>query len=338
MSWPAEEHQWTLDFTFASGHKVRDAVMIYKTYGTLNAAKDNVILLPTRFGAGHAANEHLVGEGMALDPTKYFIVTPNMLGNGFSSSPSNTPHPYQGPRFPLATHRDNIALQYRLFTEVLRVEKIKLAVGWSMGAQQVYQWASHHPGMVEKACIISGTARTSPHNAVFLESLRAALVADQAFEGGWYGKPPRMGLRAMGRVYAGWAYSQDWYREKMWEFLGYASLDDWLIAYWDNLFEARKANDLMSMIATWLAHDISAGAPFNGDLEAALGAIEAEVLLMPANTDLYFRTADNEGELPYLKNARILEIPTIWGHMCAAGQSPDDTAFIDKALKDFLGD
>lgn len=336
MSYPTEEKVWTTDLVTASGHKLRGAEIVYKTYGEMNAAKDNVILLFTRFGAGHAMNEHLVGEGMAMDPTKYCIVTPNMLANGFSASPSNTPHPYQGPRFPPVTHRDNVAVQHRLLTEVLGIEKVQLAVGWSMGGQQAYQWATTHPEMIPKACVISGTAKTSPHNRVFLESLLGAVTADAEFRDGWYDAPPRKGLRAMGRVYAGWAYSQDWYREKLWESLGYASLDDWLIAYWDNLFEQRKANDLIAMANTWIAHDISAGPEFNGDLEAALASIEAEVLLMPCDHDLYFRVIDNELELKHLKKGSMTVIPSIWGHMCAAGQSPADTAFIDAELKRFL--
>jgi homoserine O-acetyltransferase len=171
---------------------------------------------------------------------------------------------------------------------------------------------------------------------VFLESVRAGLTADSAYEEGWYTAPPRKGLRAMGRIYAGWAYSQDWYRAEKFRTLGYSSLDDWLIAYWDALFEKREANDLLSMAATWIANDISAGAPFNGDLPAALRAIEADTLLMPCSHDLYFRTADSEIEITHLKSAKLVEIPSIWGHMCASGQNPEDTAFIDEHLKKLL--
>ena len=77
-----------------SGATLRDANLAYKTYGTLNAKKDNVIVYPTWYSAQHYQNEWLIGDGMALDPKKYFIIVPNMLGNGLSSSPSNTPEPY----------------------------------------------------------------------------------------------------------------------------------------------------------------------------------------------------------------------------------------------------
>src|SRR3984957_12420277 len=73
---------------------LRGAKLAYKTYGTLNAAKDNVIVYPTWYSGQHYENEWLISEKLALDPRKYFIIVPNMLGNGLSSSPSNTPAPF----------------------------------------------------------------------------------------------------------------------------------------------------------------------------------------------------------------------------------------------------
>ena len=78
------------DIDVQSGLRIRDAKLAYKTYGELNAAKDNVIVFPTFFGSQHPANEPMIGSGMALDPARYFIIIPNLLGNGLSSSPSNT--------------------------------------------------------------------------------------------------------------------------------------------------------------------------------------------------------------------------------------------------------
>ncbi|MGH8430013.1 MAG: hypothetical protein ACREUF_06390, partial [Solimonas sp.] len=94
------------------GATLRDCVLAYKTFGTMNAAKDNVIVYPTWYSGQHTDNEWLIGEGMALDPRRYFIIIPNMLGNGLSSSPSNTAEPYNGPRFPQVTACDNVRLQH----------------------------------------------------------------------------------------------------------------------------------------------------------------------------------------------------------------------------------
>ena len=82
-----------------SGEKLDSAFLIYKTYGKLNKSKDNVVVLPTFYTGSHQRNEDFFGIGRAIDPEKHFVVSINMFGNGFSSSPSNTPAPQDGPRF-----------------------------------------------------------------------------------------------------------------------------------------------------------------------------------------------------------------------------------------------
>ncbi len=321
------------DLDLQSGASLPDARLVYQTYGTLNADRSNAILFPTRFGGTHEQNEWLINEGMALDPKRYFIIVPNMLGNGVSSSPSNTPDPHGRGAFPDITIYDNVRFQHRLITEALNIERFAMVVGWSMGAQQSFQWAALYPDMVPRLACLCGTAKTAEHNRVFLEALRAAIVADGAFADGFYEAPPLGGLRAVGRIYAGWAYSQDWYRARGYQALGFQTLDEYLTGYWDALYEQRDANNLMAMTWTWIHNDISANAVFDGDLEAALGAITARTLLMPCMTDLYFRTADNEAELQHLKDGRLVEIPSYWGHMSAAGQNEADTQFIDAAAE-----
>lgn len=118
--------------------ELRAAKMAFKTYGTLNAAKDNVIVYPCWYSGTHVENEWLIGEGMALDPGRYFIIVPNMFGNGLSTSPSNTPVLYNGSRFPHVTAYDNVVQQHRLVTEKFGISAVKLVTGWSMGALQTF--------------------------------------------------------------------------------------------------------------------------------------------------------------------------------------------------------
>ena len=96
------------DVALQGGATLRDAKLAYKTYGELNADKSNAIVYPTWYSGRHWDNEWLIGEGMALDPAKYFIIVPNMLGNGLSTSPSNTPPPYDKARFPNVTFYDQV--------------------------------------------------------------------------------------------------------------------------------------------------------------------------------------------------------------------------------------
>ena len=222
-----------------------------------------------------------MGDGMALDPQEYFVIVPNMLRNGLSCSPSNTPPPYDRARFPQVTVHDNVAAQHRLVTERFGIERLALVVGYSMGAQQTFQWGASYPEMVERILPFCGSARTSPHNFVFLEGVKAVLTADAAFEGGGYDEPPTTGLRAMARVYAGWALSQAFYRERVYLEQGYSSLEDYLIAFWEGNYVGKDANDLLAMLWTWQHADIGATPGFGGDLEMALGAIGAKALVMP---------------------------------------------------------
>lgn len=121
------------DVTLSEGATLRGAELAYKTYGTLNGEKSNAIVYPTWYSGRHWENEWLIGKGMALDPSEYFIIVPNMLGNGLSSSPSNTPPPYDKARFPKVRVQDNVNVQHRLMTEHFGIEKLALVTGWSMG-------------------------------------------------------------------------------------------------------------------------------------------------------------------------------------------------------------
>lgn len=146
------------DVTLQSGMKLKDAFLAYKTYGERNPEKDNVIVYPTWFSGQHYENEWLIGPGKALDPTKYFIVVPNMPGNGLSSSPSNIPEPLDAARFPRVTAYDNVTIQQR-FIDSLGIRKIRLVTGWSMGGNQTYHWAALYPDMVQNILPFQGAAR-----------------------------------------------------------------------------------------------------------------------------------------------------------------------------------
>jgi homoserine O-acetyltransferase len=245
------------DVVLQRGATLRDAKLAYKTYGTLNEEKSNAIVYPTWYSGRHWENEWLIGEGMALDPNEYFIIVPNMLGNGLSSSPSNTPPPYDKARFPNVTVYDNVSVQHKLVTELFGIERLALVTGWSMGAGQTYQWAVSYPEMVLKMAPFCGSAKTSEHNIVFLEGVKAALTADSAWSVGWYDEQPTRGLRAAARVYAGWGFSQAFYWDRVYEELGFSSLEDFLVGFWEGFFlDNRDANNLLTMLWTWQNGDI----------------------------------------------------------------------------------
>ena len=311
------------DVLLQRGGTLKKAKIVYKTFGTLSARRDNVILYPTSYSAQHTDIEWLVAPEHALDPSRYFIVIPNMFTNGLSTSPSN----YEGD-FPQVTTYDNVTQQRRLLNEVFGVDRVKLVYGWSMGAQQAYHWAALFGDAVERIVVNCGSAKTAPHNFVFLEGVRTALEA---------ARTPQDGLRAMGRIYAGWALSQTFYRRELWRGLGFTSLEDFLVRSWEAGFLRRDMRDLLAQLWTWQAGDISANDLFRGDLEMALASIKAKVLLMPSATDLYFQTDDNRAELPHLKYGKLVEIPSVWGHRAGNPRdNKEDQAFIDREVEALL--
>jgi homoserine O-acetyltransferase len=324
------------DVRLRMGATLREAKLAYKTYGELAADKGNAIVYPTWYSGRHTDNEWLIGDGMGLDPSRWFIIVPNMLGNGLSSSPSNTPPPYDRARFPRVTVQDNVAVQHRLVTEHFGLESLELVLGWSMGAGQTYQWAVSHPDMVKRILPFCGSARTSRHNFVFLEGVKVALTADAAFRGGWYDEPPTTGLRAMARVYAGWGFSQAFYWQGLYEQMGYSSLEDFLVGFWEGFFLDRDANNLLTMLWTWQNGDIGQTAGFDGDYERALRSIRARAIVMPAEKDLYFPPEDNAYEAQHMPNAELRVIPGVWGHFAGGGPNPVDTKFIDDGVKELL--
>lgn len=327
------------DVTLQSGTVLPAVRVAYVTHGTLNAARDNAIVYPTHYSGTHASNAWAIGPDKALDPAKYFIIVPNMLGNGLSSSPSNTPAPLDGPRFPLVTVRDNVLLQHRLVTEVFGITSLKLVTGHSMGAMQTFQWAALFPDMVERIAPFCGSARVSRHNWLFLDGCKAALMADAAFAGGDYDAPPVTGIAAFARVYAGWAWSQTFFRQHLdRDVLGLPSMEAFLSLAWEPSFQAHDANNLLAMLATWQAADISNDPRFDGDLARALAAITAKAVVMPCRSDLYFPPEDSEIEVGHMPNAELRVIPSVWGHMAGGGLNPDDAAFINAALARLLAD
>ena len=319
-----------------TGETLRDVEIRYRTYGTLNAEHSNAVLYPTWFLGRDSDNTWAIGPGKALDPNRYFVVVPNLIGNGISTSPSRAATEHSGANFPVVTYRDQVQAQYDL-VRTLGIERLHAAVGWSMGAAQALHWGVEYPESVGRVMASCGTARTTEHNRVFLDGVVAAITADSDFADGYYREQPVRGLRAAGRVYAGWAFSQAFYREQAYHTLGFRSCEEFVVGFWEEIFvRDRDANDVLSMIETWKRGDVASGPRFNGDLAAALGTITAPTLILAAERDLYFCAEDLEYEASCISGARFEVLPGVWGHAAGAGVNPVDSAVVDRLTRELL--
>ena len=333
----AERHEFVIaNFRTEGGLVLPLARIVYGTYGHLNADRSNAVLLPSHYMANYHGYEWLIGSEKALDPGKLFLVGTELFGSGGSSSPSNTPEPFHGPRFPQMTIRDNVEAVHRLLVEELKITHLKAVIGFSMGAQQAFQWAVSYPDFADRIVATSGTAKTYPHGVVRLEGQIAALTADPAFQGGDYKAPPRIGLEAFGMVWAGWLYSQEWWRRELWRT---NSAPGTTFDQVSNSFRKRfsaDANDYILQARTWERHDVGTTAGYGGDIERALRSIKVPLLYMPSETDLYFPIGDARYEAPFITKCELKPIPSLWGHTAGAASNPADQTFLNENIGRFL--
>ena len=334
-----QQHEFVIStFRTESGVVLPEARVVYGTYGKLNGAKDNVVLLPSHYMANFHGYEWLIGDGRALDATQLFLVSTELFGNGRSSSPSNTPEPYHGPRFPVMTIRDNVEAVHRLLTQEFGVKHVRAVVGFSMGAQQAFQWAVSYPDFADRVVATAGTAKTYPHGVVRLEGQIAAITTDAAFEGGDYKSPPIKGLEAFAAVWLGWLYSQEWWRRELWRDASKPGTT------FEKMFEERRthfipgadANDLILQMRTWERHDVGSTPGFNGEVERALKSIKVPLLYMPSETDLYFPVGDARYEAAFIPGVSFMPIPSLWGHTAGAASNPADAKFLNETIGGFL--
>jgi homoserine O-acetyltransferase len=334
-----QKHEFAIaNFKTESGVTLPQARIVYGTYGHLNAAKDNVVLLPSHYMADYHGYEWLMGPDKALDDSKLFLVTTEMFGSGHSSSPSNTPEPYHGPRFPVTTIRDNVEAVHRLLTEELKVTHLRAVIGFSMGAEQAFQWAVSYPAFEDRIVATSGTAKCYPHGIVRLEGQIAALTADSAFENGDYETPPKKGLEAFGLVWTGWLFSQEWWRKEMWrqDAKPGTTFEDVVKDFRENFIPGGDANDIILQMRTWEKHDVGSTPGFGGDVEKALKSIKIPVLYMPSETDLYFPVGDAKYEAAFIPGVLLKPIPSLWGHPAGAAPDAADGKFLNENIARFL--
>jgi len=340
------------NFKLKSGGEIPDAFIAYKTLGDPSLP---AIIYPTWYSGTISDNIWLTGSDKTLNPSEYYIIMPALFGNGQSSSPSNMPDLRP---FPEVLFYDNVRAQHELVTKHLGIKHARAVLGWSMGAGQTYQWATQFPDFMDLAVPFCGSAKTSLHNQVFLEGVKSALYAAIGTSSAGVAKPSllaaqgktaqfassnrEVGLKALGRVYAGWGFSQAFYREKLYETaptLGFKNLDDFLVNFWEAWALSKDPENMLVMAHTWQAGDCSQQEPYNGDFEKAMKGIKAKTLVLPAKTDLYFPPEDSEIEVQNMKPGvgTLKVFPSIWGHWAGGpGQSTEDVKWLDNQMREFF--
>ena len=328
-----KEHSFDLgDFTLDSGELLAGGKLHYHQLGALNAPKSNLILMPTYYGGKGASNRAWVDDPSSpLHNRGFCVVIPCMFGAGESSSPSNTTGVQAGADFPAVSLIDNVRAQRELLKARFHDAAPRLVMGWSMGGMQALAWAREYPGCVGSVLAICATAHCYPHNRVFLEGVASALMADAAFRDGHYSTPPTRGLTAFARVYAGWAYSQGFYRDGLYRTLGFESVDE-LLAFWVEDHLQQDANDLLLQLRTWQQGETAGPERDTSQVEP----LRCPGILMPSSTDLYFTAVDAGNDARTLGvECQVLE--SDFGHIAGGpGRLPAATQTIFAAVASLL--
>jgi len=313
-------------FVFESGERMRDLKVGYVTHGTLNAAKDNAILLvPGTANTRHGADGY-IGPGNALDPSRDFIIAVDAIGAGTSSNPKDG----LGAEFPRYNIRDMVGAEHSLVTE-FGVTRLKAVVGASMGAFQALEWAIHHPDEAERIVLLVPAARAGNIIQMVVKAMIELIQFDPDWNQGQYASQPLAGLRAAGRMYFPWTVT-DAYLEQ----LTAQELEQEL----QGMAARAAAWDAWSFIRRYQAsssHDVSL--PFGGELAQALARVRASTLIMPTATDRLLGV-DTAREIARLvANAEYVEVPSAQGHLGwrAIKGAPETRLIADRIVR-FLGE
>jgi homoserine O-acetyltransferase/O-succinyltransferase len=297
----------------------------------------NAILIPTWYsGTSKIIEQVFIGERRALDPSRYFIIIVNQIGNGLSTSPHNTPAPAGMANFPHVRIGDDVRAQHRLITEKFGLTSLALVAGGSMGAQQTYEWAVRYPDIVKRAAPIAGTAKNTVHDFQFTETLVDAITSDPGFKKGFYTSPAdvREGLLRHAKIWAVMGWSTEFFQENRHKALGFSSLEDFIINFKYAHFQPMDPNNLLCMAWKWQHGDVSRHT--GGDLRAALNRVRAKTFVMAMSSDMSFPPADCQAEWRLIPNAEFRPIHTIDGHLALFGAAAGAIGQLDKHVAELL--
>ncbi len=322
------------DFQFENGAVVRDFKVSYVTYGRLNRARDNAVLVMHHWGGDHHNFDFLIGSGKALDTDKYFIVASDTLGSSKLRQDVTTGPTSSGLRmdFPPYSLRDSVNLEYKLLKEYLGLDRVLAVSGISVGAIKAFQFAVSYPAYARGVIPIAGNAVTNPQTKLLVRSWMATIALDGGWKGGNYETNPATGVATAFMNLNTWVFTPQWFAANM------RSPDGW--RQWSTGFHdfwsAQDARDIYYQGRSWADFDVGETPGFKGDANTALRSIKAATLIIGFKSDLLFDRA----ELIQIKNAipraTHLEIDSPWGHAACCGGDVEAAKIMGREIAAFL--
>jgi homoserine O-acetyltransferase/O-succinyltransferase len=318
-----------------NGSSIENFKISFTTQGTLNADKSNAILMVTAIGGNHHRIDYLIGPGKALDTNKYFVICTDAIGNGLTTSPSNS-LTQANINFPEFNIRDMVNSQYRLVTEHFGIKKLVSVVGASMGGMQSLQWAVSYPNAMHSIIPIIPLAKTHAWTTGVLEMLRESIMTDPGYQGGKYDKPVEKGMK----LWAGWLsgvivrtpnYQNQQYKNSETEI-------NFLHSLQDTSWRRMDANDWIWQSRAYDRHDIGQTKGFNGDTIEALKSIKVKTLILAGTGDLLNPESDAKESAKYIPNVKYVPINENlpMGHLSGAGVTKNENEVQNREIMQFL--
>jgi homoserine O-acetyltransferase/O-succinyltransferase len=290
-----------IEGSFELGGTLPAARLAYRTHGTLAADGANAVLFAHQYSASPASLESWIGAGRALDPARWFVICPAQL----TVSPE-------------LTIGDDVVAQHRLVSS-LGVERLALVLGFSMGAQQAYEWAVRFPAQVERLAAFAGLARTTPANNLLVAASEEALRTG--------------GAEQHAHFWAATGLSGELFRTEAWRVAGFTSVADLVERLFVEDYAACDPANLLAQLAKWRGADVSRHT--GGDLAAALERITARTVVAPFSHDGWFPVEDCRAEQELIPGSTLRVVDSVWGHY-AWGITEAETAQIEAILRKLL--
>ena len=323
------------DLKLESGEVIRDFSISYVTHGKLNDKKSNAILMVTALGGNHHRIDFLIGPGKALDTDRYFVICADAIGNGFSTSPSNSKAQARM-SFPKYAIRDMVESQYRLLKEKFGIDHVVAVVGPSMGGMQALQWGVSHPDFMDALVAMVPLAKTPAWSVAVVEASRKAIMNDPAWKDGNYDSPPEKGVRLWRDILNLLsARTPDMYSA---QFKNGIDALPWMEAQETAALKAFDANDYIYQTWAYERHDVGTTPGFGGDTAGALASIKAKTLILTGTKDLLNPEFEPLEAGKNIKGVRMVTISpgTVTGHASAGGFNPADVEFLNREAGAFL--
>jgi homoserine O-acetyltransferase/O-succinyltransferase len=291
------------DLKLEGGGVIKDCVVGYRTFGRLNPDKSDVVIMPTAFGWESAALASRIGKGKLVDSATYFVIAIDSLGDGISSSPSNS-KAQPGLDFPRFSIRDMVNAEQQLLTTSLHFSHIHAVLGFSMGGMQAFQWAVSYPGFADKIVSIAGSPQLTSYDMLVWRTSELALQSDPDWKAGKFARQPPLHLLNMVQMLVLQTPS---FIVKNTPRAQYNQFESQLVQGPDDM----DANDTLRQIQALLTDDVAA--EFGGSLQNAAASVRSKTLVIVNKQDHLVNPLPSI-EFAGMLHASLIELDSECGH------------------------